>query len=66
VEEAHHYHNTGLLGLKEEEETPMMMENDLDRSQKRGGKEDGMRNPHPRHKTNMMSRTTNSLTCFPE
>ena len=66
MEEDHHHPGTERdeLQMAEGKETPMMREKDREGSQMRVGKEDGMRDPHPRlNKTTMTPRTTNSLTC---
>jgi len=52
--------------VEEEQGILIMMGKDLVGDQMRGGKEDGMRDPHPSQKTTMMPRMTNSLTCFLE
>jgi len=66
VEEDHHHHDTEWQDLEaaEGEETPMMMEKELEGSLMRVGEEDGTRDPHPsQKKMTRTPRTTNSSTC---
>ena len=67
MEEDHHQHHDTEreeLQAQEGEETPMMKEKDVEESQMRVGKEDGMRDPQPTvKKTTMTPRMMNSSTC---
>jgi len=52
--------------LWEEEESVMMREQDLGRSQMKAAKEDGTRDPRPTQKITITPGTTNSSTSCPE
>jgi len=69
VEEDHYHHSTEReeLQMEEGEETPILREKDMEGSQMKVGKENGVRDPHPSlNKTTMTPRTTNNLTCSHE
>ena len=66
AETRHHNHEKVQQVLWEEEDTLMMREKDLGRSQMKAAKEDGTRDPRPSQKITITQGKTNSSTSCPE